>query len=67
MTSLLVREASSSTVNTSATAMGLLTITMALLTAKEPAAPIAGSVKVAAFNAASFMVPELRTSELVAT
>ena len=67
MTSLLVRAASSSTVNKSATAMGLLTITMSLLTAKEPAAPIAGSVKVAAFNAASFMVPELRASELVAT
>ena len=50
-----------------ATVGDVVSISMSLLTAKEPAAPIAGSVKVPAFNAASFIVPEFRASEVVAT
>ena len=50
-----------------ATVGDVVSISMSLLTAKEPAAPIAGSVRVAAFNAASFIVPEFRASGLVAT
>ena len=50
-----------------ATVGDVVSITIALLTTKEPAAPIAGSVKVALFNAASFIVPEFSASEVVAT
>ena len=45
----------------------VVSITIALFTAKEPAAPIAGSVKVPAFNAASFIDPEFSASGVVAT
>ena len=45
----------------------VVSITRVLFTAKEPAAPIVGSVRVASFKAVSFIVPELSASELVST
>ena len=50
-----------------ATVGDVVSISMSLLTAKEPAAPIAGSVKVPAFNAASLIVPEFNTSAFMST
>ena len=42
-------------------------ITIALLSPSELAAPGEASVSVASFKAASFMVPEFKAKELVAT